>query len=135
MRGRRACDATFRSFERKVLPVAARQGIACIGMKSLGGGRAVKERVIRADEALRYALSLPVSTVVSGIDSLDVLRQNLGVAGGFKPLRPAEMETMRRKVAAVAADGRYELFKTSKQYDGKPGREQHGFPDEKELKR
>src|SRR5205085_508530 len=94
-------DATFRSFERKVLPVATRQGLACIGMKSLGGGRAVKEHVVRAEDALRYALSLPVAAVVSGIDSLDVLRQNLGIAGGFQPLRPQEMDALRRRVAAV----------------------------------
>jgi len=62
-----------------------------------------------------------------------VLRQNLGIAGGFKPLRPHEMDALRRKVAAFAADGRYELFKTSKRYDGKPGREQHGFPPQKDV--
>src|ERR1700729_81131 len=62
-------DATFRSFEQRVLPELTRRGIAAIGMKSLsGGGYPVRAGVVTATEALRYALSLPVATVVSGID-------------------------------------------------------------------
>ncbi|HYO99985.1 MAG TPA: aldo/keto reductase, partial [Pyrinomonadaceae bacterium] len=68
-------DATFRSFEQQVLPEVLRRGIAPLGMKSLGvGGDAIKKRVVTASEALRYAMSLPVASTVSGIDSLKVLR-------------------------------------------------------------
>ena len=74
-------DASFRSFEEQVLPLLVRRGIAAIGMKSLGSdGRQVKDKVVTAEEALRYAMSLPVATTVSGIDSMKVLRQNLRVA-------------------------------------------------------
>jgi aryl-alcohol dehydrogenase-like predicted oxidoreductase len=127
-------DGTFQSFETQVLPEAIRQGIAPLGMKSLGGGgEFVKHGAITAQEGLRYAMSLPVATTISGMDSLEVLEQNLGVARGFKPMSKEEMATLRERVRSVAADGRYELFKTSKHYDGDYGREQHGFPGSKEL--
>lgn len=127
-------DATFRSFEQEVLPELNRRGIAPLGMKSLGGaGDPVKKGIVTANEALRYAMSLPVASTVSGIDSLEVLRQNLGIARGFTPMSPEEMAAVRTKCAGAAADGRYELYKTSMKYDGEPGREQHGFPPQKEL--
>lgn len=126
-------DATFRSFERAVLPELHRQGIAAIGMKSLGGGRLAEQHVVDAATALRYAMSLPVCTTVVGIDSPRVLRQNLGVARGLRPMSPTEMAALRTRVAAWAADGRYELYKTTSRFDGKIGREQHGFPSQKEL--
>jgi aryl-alcohol dehydrogenase-like predicted oxidoreductase len=126
--------AGFRSFEQRVLPVLAKKGIAALAMKSMGGGGdAVKKGVVSAEEALGYALSLPVATVVSGIDSLAVLHQNLNIAGGFTPWPAAAMQALRDRVRPLAADGRFELFKTSKKYDGKPGREQHGFATEDEL--
>jgi uncharacterized protein len=127
-------DATFRSFEQLVLPELQRQGIAAIGMKSLGGdGRAVEKRAVGASSALRYAMSLPVATTVSGIDSLRVLKQNLRVARGFEALPAREMQQLRRHTAEKAADGRFELYKTTAQHDGDVGREQHGFPLENEL--
>ena len=101
-------DATFRSFEREVLPVLDAQGIAAIGMKSLGGdARFVSEGVVTAEEALSYAMSLPVATVVSGIDSPRVLEQNLSVARGFKPLTARARDSLRQRIAAIAADGRF----------------------------
>ena len=79
-------DASFESFERRVLPELHRQQIAPLGMKSLGGeGDAVKKKVVRAEDALRYAMSLPVSTTISGIDSLRVLRQNVRIAADSGP--------------------------------------------------
>jgi aryl-alcohol dehydrogenase-like predicted oxidoreductase len=127
-------DAQFRSFEQQVLPQLLRRRIAPIGMKSLGGdGRIVKKRVVRAEEALRYAMSLPVATTVSGIDSLKVLRQNLRVARGFEPMSAREMEQYRRRLAAVAADGRFELYKTTAEHEGEEGRAQHGFPSQEEV--
>jgi len=129
-------DSSFetRSFERQVLPELLRLGIAPIGMKSLGGdGRQVKQKAITAEEGLRYAMSLPVMTTVSGIDSMRVLRQNLRVARGFKRMTPRQMESLRLRVQEKAADGRFELYKTSAKHEGPVGREQHGFPDDEEL--
>ena len=122
-------DATFRSFEQQVLPELARQGIAAIGMKSLGGeGDAVKKRLVKAPEALRYAMSLPVAVTVTGIESMKVLRQNLAVARGFRPLGPSEMEKIRARYAPHAVDGRFELYKTTAKHEADEGRRQHGFP-------
>jgi uncharacterized protein len=122
-------DATFRSFERDVLPELARRRIAPIGMKSLGGtGDPAKRRAVAARDALRYAMSLPVATTVSGIDSQRVLKQNLQVARGFRPFTAAEMQVLRDKTARVAADGRFELYKTTATFDGPIGRATHGYP-------
>jgi uncharacterized protein len=122
-------DATFRSFEQQVLPELERRGIAAIGMKSLGGeGDAVKKKTVTAQEALRYAMSLPVATTVSGIDSLRVLRQNLAVARGFTPMSSAEMQALRTRCSPLAADGRFELYKTTARHEGAVARKEHGFP-------
>ena len=127
-------DASFRSFEQRVLPELQRQRIAPIGMKSLcGTGKAVKKRVVTPQDALRYAMSLPVVTTISGIDSMRVLKQNLAIASSFKPFTEGQMERLRHKFAGVAADGRFELYKTSLQHDGEEGRTQHRFPTEAEL--
>jgi aryl-alcohol dehydrogenase-like predicted oxidoreductase len=128
-------DATFRSFEQQVVPVAASRGIGVIGMKSMGGmGQAVSAGVVRADEALHYAMSVPgVSVTVSGIDSMAVLNQNLAVARGFTPMSDAERGALRDRVAFAASDGRFEHYKTTTYFDGKVGREQHGYPAHEEL--
>jgi predicted aldo/keto reductase-like oxidoreductase len=127
-------DSSFRSFEHEVLPELLRRRIAPIGMKSLGGdARQVKKKVITAQEGLRYAMSLPVATTVSGIDSMKVLRQNIAVASGFKPMSRRAMEALRRRVCDEAGDGRFELYKTTARYDGPVGRQQHEFPSEEEL--
>ena len=127
-------DATFRSFETQVLPEATRRGMAVLGMKSLGGsGEMVRHGGITAEQGLRYAMSLPVATTISGIDSMEVLDQNLTVASNFQPYSAAEMKDLRDRCRPLAADGRYELFKMSTKYDGKVGREQHHFPDTESL--
>ncbi|MGA9994046.1 MAG: aldo/keto reductase [Pyrinomonadaceae bacterium] len=127
-------DATFRSFEQQVLPEVIRRGIAPLGMKSMcGEGQPVKRRVITPAEALRYAMSLPVAATVSGIDSLKVLRQNLRIAQNFEPMTAKEMQQLRTRCAMEAADGHLELYKSSKHFDGPPGRKQHKFPSLEEL--
>jgi aryl-alcohol dehydrogenase-like predicted oxidoreductase len=127
-------DATYRSFEQQVLPELQQRGIAALGMKSLGGdGQPIQYGVVRAEEALRYAMSLPVATTICGIDSLDVLRQNVGIARSFRPMSPQEMQALRERCRPASGDGHLELFKTTKKYDGAVGREQHGYPAIAEL--
>lgn len=122
-------DATFRSFETRVLPELLKRGIAPIGMKSLGGrGEPARKRVVTAQDALRYAMSLPVATTVCGIDSMRVLRQNLQVARGFRPFSARQMDALRRRVARPASDGRFELYKTTGNFEGPIGRQMHGYP-------
>jgi predicted aldo/keto reductase-like oxidoreductase len=127
-------DGTYRSFEQQVLPELERRGIAALGMKSLGGdGQPILHGVVTAEEGLRYAMSLPVATTISGIDSLAVLRQNLAIARGFTSMTPEDMQLLRQRCAPFAADGHLELFKSTKRYDGAVGREQHGYPPSAEL--
>jgi uncharacterized protein len=128
------CDATFRSFETQVLPEANRRGMASLGMKSLGGsGELVKFGAVTAEQGLRYAMSLPVATTISGIDSMQVLDQNLRVAVNFQPLDASQMQILRDRCRLVAEDGHLELFKMTTKYDGKVGREQHHFPTVQQL--
>lgn len=121
-------DATYRSFEREVLPVLNQRGVAPLAMKTLSGnGEPIKQGIITVEEALRYVLSLPVAAVVSGIDSRAVLKQNLDIVRRFVPMTAAEMEALRIRVASYAVDGQFELFKSTTRYDGRLGREQHGL--------
>jgi aryl-alcohol dehydrogenase-like predicted oxidoreductase len=127
-------DASFRSFERTLLPVLVGRGIAPLGMKSLGGdARQLKKKVVTAEEALRYAMSLPVATTICGIDSMRVLRQNVRVATGFKRMTERQMVALRKRVSDEAEDGRFELYKTTASHEGPVGRKQHGYPDDEEA--
>ena len=78
-------------------------------------------------------MSLPVATTISGIDSLAVLRQNLAIARGFKPMGAEEMEALARRCLSAAGDGRLELYKSTVKYDGDLGRSLHGLPPQKDL--
>ena len=122
-------DSSFRSFEQDVLPELTRRGIAAIGMKSFNGdARAIKAKVVTPSDALRYALSLPIATMVSGIDSPTILKQNVDIASRFKPMSDAARAKLRKKVADVASDGRYELYKISALFEGDESRRAHGLP-------
>lgn len=124
-----AFDASYRSFENEVLPELIAQGIAPIAMKSLNGtADCIKRGLLTASEALRYVMSLPIATLVSGMNSLSVMRENVAIARSFKPMTPDEMAALRKRVAGAAADGRFELYKSSMKFDGDVGRGQHGFP-------
>src|SRR5271166_6805203 len=112
-------DSQFRSFQHLVLPELNRRGIAAIGMKSLGGqGHVVTQAGIPVDDALRYVFSLPIATLVSGIDSDQILDQNLKIAREFQPMGKEEMATVEKRFSAVAGDGRFEVFKTTQLFDG-----------------
>ncbi|MBU6481760.1 MAG: aldo/keto reductase [Nitrospirae bacterium] len=121
-------DGTYRSFAQEVLPVLAQRGIAPLAMKSLSGNaEPIKQGIVTVEEALRYVLSLPIASLVSGIDSRQVLQQNLGIVRRFTPMNVAEMQTLRNRVSRYAMDGQFERFKSSRDYDGRIGREQHGL--------
>ncbi|MBV8867533.1 MAG: aldo/keto reductase [Acidobacteriaceae bacterium] len=129
-----AFDASFRSFEEQVLPEAHRRGVAVFGMKSLGGsGEMIKWGGITVSDALRYAMSLPVATTISGMESAEVLKQNLEVVKNFSPMTDQEMVEVRRRCRPESANGHLELFKTTTKYDGKIGRQQHEYPEVEEL--
>jgi aryl-alcohol dehydrogenase-like predicted oxidoreductase len=123
-----AFDSQFHSFETQVLPELNKRGIAALGMKPISGhGEPVKGGVT-AQEALRYAMSLPVTTTITGMESLEVLRQNLAIAQGFVPMSPQEMQALRDRVKPEAGDGRFELYKLSLKFDNPEARLAHEFP-------
>src|SRR5246127_4907950 len=101
-----AFDAHFHSFAEQVLPEANRRGIAALGMKPLSGhGEPITQGELTAEEALRYAMSLPVTTTITGMDNLDVVRQALRVGQNSQPMHPAEMQALRDRFKQYAADG------------------------------
>lgn len=128
-------DATWRSFEQRVLPEANRRGVAVLGMKSMTGRAGpIQKGDVTAAEMLRYAMSLPVATTLSGIPTVEHLRQNLEIARNFKPMAPEEMNALRERCRPKAADGRYELYKVSLAFDNPQARMAHAFPlDEKSM--
>jgi aryl-alcohol dehydrogenase-like predicted oxidoreductase len=122
-------DSNFLSFEKVVLPELHNRGIAALGMKPMNGNAmAIKGGLVTAAEMLRYAMSLPVATTIAGIDSPEVLRQNLALAQDFQPMSAGDMQALRDKCATLAADGRFELYKVSLAYDNPQARIVHHFP-------
>jgi hypothetical protein len=98
-------------------------------MKSFASGTIFESDAgITPDEALRYSMSLPVATVVSGMDSLDVLHQNLAIARNFTPLTDAERAALLARSAPAAEDGEFERFKTTRKFDANEGRVAHNYP-------
>ncbi|MCH2211067.1 MAG: aldo/keto reductase [Fuerstiella sp.] len=121
-------DAHYRSFQHEVLPELNRRGIGCIGMKSLGGDGQMISAGLTPQQARGYALSLPISTLVCGIESIDNLQQDLHIAQNLIPMSQEEMTVIRDQFKDQATDGRHELFKSTQYYDSLTHREQHGFP-------
>ena len=110
-------DAHYRSFEHQVLPVLLKEQIGVLGMKSMGSGDILKSKVVQPIECLHYALNLPTSVVINGIDSMKLLDQAFEAARTFKPMSSTDVAALLARTAEAARDGRYELFKTEQQYD------------------
>jgi uncharacterized protein len=111
-------DAHFDSFEKKVIPAAQKQGIAILGMKPMGDSIILNSNVVTAPECLQYALSLPVSVVITGCESMPILEQALGAARGFHQPSAAQIAALLARTAQVAQAGKFELYKTSTHFDG-----------------
>jgi aryl-alcohol dehydrogenase-like predicted oxidoreductase len=111
-------DAHFHSFEKQVLPVLVKNGIGVLGMKSLGFGAILRSNTVTAIECLHYAMNLPTSTVITGIERMEILEQALEAARTFKPMPPEQVAALLARTADAAADGKYEAFKTTTGFDG-----------------
>ncbi len=111
-------DAQFRSFEQQVLPVLVERGIGAIGMRPLADGKLLETGRIKALDALRYAMSLPVTSVIVGCPSMREVELAAHLLEAFEPMEPDEAEFFRRKVAEFASDGRFEAYKTTPTHDG-----------------
>jgi predicted aldo/keto reductase-like oxidoreductase len=111
-------DAHFRSFTLEVMPVALKQGIGILAMKTFGDPYILKSNTVQPIEALHYGLTQPVSVVITGIDNTQTLDQALEAARTFKPLDQAQVSALLARTATAASEGKFELFKTTSHYDG-----------------
>jgi aryl-alcohol dehydrogenase-like predicted oxidoreductase len=110
-------DAHYRSFEKMVLPVLVEQNIGVLGMKSMANGQILQSGTVSATECLHYALNLPASVVITGIDSMELLQQAVNAAETFRPMPPDEVNALLARTAKAASRGEFELFKTASIYD------------------
>ena len=111
-------DAHFRSFTHQVMPVAIKQGIGVLAMKTFGDHFILESNTVKPIEALHYGLTQPVSVVITGIDSMTILEQALEAARTFKPMTQAEVNSLLDRTQVAASEGKYELFKTTSHFDG-----------------
>jgi aryl-alcohol dehydrogenase-like predicted oxidoreductase len=110
-------DAHFRSFARQVVPVLVKEGIGVLGMKPLGSGIILRSRTASPIECLHYAMNLPTSTVITGVDRIGLLDQAFEAARTFKPMSADELSALLVRTAEAAATGRFEPFKTTAGFD------------------
>jgi len=87
-------DHFILSFAEEFLPIANAKGVAIIGMKVLGLGVLAPYY----EKALRYTLSLPISTAIVGMETMEQLKKNLAVAENFKPLTDEERLELFREI-------------------------------------
>jgi predicted aldo/keto reductase-like oxidoreductase len=111
-------DAHFRSFTKEVLPVAVKQGIGVLAMKTFGDHFILDSKTVQPIEALHYGLSQQVSVVITGIDSMTILDQACEAAKTFKPMTQTQMAELLGRTKESAMTGKFELFKTTPHFDG-----------------
>jgi aryl-alcohol dehydrogenase-like predicted oxidoreductase len=111
-------DAHFRSFEKNVLPVLNREGIAALGMKAFGDHDILDSKTVEPIECLHYCLNLPVAVQITGIDSQAVFDQAFEAVRTFKPMSATQVASLLERTRAAALTGKYEPFKTSPRNDG-----------------
>lgn len=111
-------DAHFRSFTKEVMPVALKQGTGVLAMKTFGDSYILRSKTVEAMEALHYGLTQPVSVVITGIDSAAILNQAIEAAKTFKPLTQTQLASLFDRTREAASEGRFELFKTTSNFDG-----------------
>jgi uncharacterized protein len=111
-------DAHFRSFGKSVVPACVEQGIGVLAMKTFGDSFILKSNTVQPIEAMHYTMSQPVSVVITGIDSPTILNQAIDAARTFKPMSETEVASILARTVTAAAGGKYELFKTTNNFDG-----------------
>lgn len=110
-------DAHFRSFQKQVLPVLVKEEIGVLGMKPLAAGLILKSKTAKPIECLQYAMSLPTSTVITGMDKMEYLEQAFEAVRTFKPMSEGEIAALLGRTADAASEGKFELFKTETRFD------------------
>jgi aryl-alcohol dehydrogenase-like predicted oxidoreductase len=110
-------DAHFRSFAKLVVPALIKEKIGVLGMKPMANGIILKSKTVTPIECLHYALHLPTSVVITGIDSMKILDQAFEAARTFHPLSGQELAALLAKTEKAAARGDFEPFKISSIFD------------------
>jgi len=110
-------DAHFRSFAQKIVPVLVKEGIGVLGMKPLCSGAVFQSKTVTAIECLHYALNLPTSTIITGIDRMEFLDQALEAARTFRPMSQDAVAAILSKTTEAARNGKYEVFKITSRFD------------------
>jgi predicted aldo/keto reductase-like oxidoreductase len=110
-------DAHFLSFTHLVLPELVKKNLGVLGMKSMGSGIILKSGVVKPMECLHYAMNLPVSVVITGMDSLKIVDQALEAVRTFQPMSPGEITALLDRTAQAGMHGDFEKFKTSTIFD------------------
>jgi aryl-alcohol dehydrogenase-like predicted oxidoreductase len=111
-------DAHYRSFAKLVVPELTKRNIGILGMKSMANGILLRSNTVTPIECLHYALNLPTSVVITGMDSLEILDQAFEAAQTFEPMTKEQVQTLLDKTAKVGSRGEFEPFKTSSIFDG-----------------
>lgn len=111
-------DAHYRSFANEVVPELVRQNTGVLGMKSMANGILLKSKTVTPTECLHYALNLPTSVVITGIDRMEILDQACEAVRTFRPMSDEEVRSLLAKTAEAAARGEFEPFKTTSIFDG-----------------
>jgi predicted aldo/keto reductase-like oxidoreductase len=111
-------DGNFRSFGQQVLPRALKEQIGVLGMKPFGDGFILRSNTIEPLDCLHYAMNLPVSVVITGIDSTKILDQAFEAVKTFKTLSEFELSALLQRTVAASTKGQYEPYKTTNHFDG-----------------
>lgn len=107
-----AADKHNKSFIEHLLPTAVEKKMGIIGMKIPARGRMFREGgITKMEPAMRYVLTLPVSTVIVGISTLDELEENIRIARDFKPMTKEEMAKTEELTRPYFSDASW--FKSS----------------------
>lgn len=106
-------DPHYHSFQREVLPKCVERGIPVLAMKSLAAqkGRIPRELPFTAEICRRYALSLPICSLVCGMMSRKDLLQDLAIARNFQPMTGAELADLVARSKEFGTDGHVEQYK------------------------
>ncbi len=119
-------DPHYKSFQQHVLPILVRRKIGVIAMKTMASSHVLKAKVATPAEALNYIWSQPVSTIVSGMESEELLEANVATARAFDPMSPDAQAKLLERTKEAALTGKFEPYKTAPNYDGPIGRKLHG---------
>ncbi|MDN3510289.1 MAG: aldo/keto reductase [Candidatus Jettenia sp.] len=87
-------DPHYFSFVQQVIPKAVEYDIGILAMKTVANGILLEDNVATIKECLYFAWNQPISTLVSGMDSIEQLKENITLARQFKELSEEEQSQL-----------------------------------------